>query len=69
MQGTICLTFFLIGVTMPINNAAILSGKTSNNASDMNIAVFIPVTAKEGQAEAVVEFLTGGAAIIKETES
>ena len=56
------------GVVPNINNAKILSGKTSMNASEMNIAVFIPVTAKEGQAEVVAEFLSGGAAIIEETE-
>lgn len=56
------------GVVANINNATILSGKTSSNASDMQIAVFIPVTAKEGQEGAVAEFLAGGAAIIEETE-
>lgn len=56
------------GVVANINNASILSGKTSNNASDMNIAVFIPIRAKDGHEAAVVEFLTGGAVIIKETE-
>ncbi len=56
------------GVVANIKNATILSGKTSSNASEMNIAVFIPVTAKEGQAGAVAEFLAGGAAIIEETE-
>lgn len=56
------------GVIPNINNATILSGKTSTNANEMNIAVFIPVTAKEGQAEVVAEFLSKGAATIEATE-
>jgi len=56
------------GVVANINNAKILSGKASDNASDMKIAIFIPVTAKEGQAEALAGFLSSAAAIVEETE-
>lgn len=56
------------GVVSNINNATILSGKTSENASDMSIAIFIPITAKGGQSEALANFLTAGAGIVEETE-
>ncbi|MBQ0753311.1 MAG: hypothetical protein KBT87_11330 [Gammaproteobacteria bacterium] len=56
------------GVIANIKNPKILSSKTSSNAKDMKIAVFIPVKAKEGQAENLAGFLSGGAAIVKETE-
>lgn len=56
------------GVLANIGNAKILSGKTSNNPYDIKLAVFIPVIAKEGQSEAVAEFLTSGADIVKESE-
>lgn len=56
------------GVIPNIKNAKILSGKTSNDASDMKVAVFIPVKAKEGQSETLASFLSSAAEIVEETE-
>lgn len=56
------------GVIANIKNPKILSSKTSSNAKEMKIAVFIPVKAKAGQAEALAGFLSTGAAIVEETE-
>ena len=56
------------GVVSNIKNPIILSGKTSADPSEMKIAGFIPVKAKEGQADALAEFLTSGASIIEKTE-
>ncbi len=56
------------GVIPNIKNAKILSGKSSNDASDMKVAVFIPVKAKEGQSKTLANFLSSAAEIVEETE-
>jgi len=56
------------GVLADVRNPKVLSAKTSNNAGDMKIALFVPFKAKPGQAGALADFLKSGAAIVEKTE-
>ncbi|ORU94195.1 MAG: hypothetical protein A6F70_07925 [Cycloclasticus sp. symbiont of Bathymodiolus heckerae] len=56
------------GVLKDVRNPKVLSSKVSNNASEMKIALYVPLKAKAGQAEALADFLKSAAAIVEETE-
>jgi quinol monooxygenase YgiN len=56
------------GVLADVKNPKILSSKTSDNPSEMKIAMFVPFKAKTGQAAALADFLKSAASMVEETE-
>jgi len=56
------------GVLADVRNPKVLSAKTSNNPSEMKIAMFVPFKAKAGQAIALADFLKSAAPMVEKTE-
>ncbi|MBX2862296.1 MAG: hypothetical protein KTR27_01970 [Leptolyngbyaceae cyanobacterium MAG.088] len=58
------------GVVANVENSQVLASvvRVADTESQPRLASYIELTAKEGQAENLAEFLTGGAKIVEETE-